>query len=240
VNDTGSSRISLLLLFVQTHLDLCHTPIDEQFDAGDITACHPQTKQIPDNSIDLIFTDPPYATKDLPLYAELAKLAARVLKPGGNLVTYSGHYCLPQVFDYLEHSNLKYIHQIIVQHSGQREILFAYNIGVKYKPLLWFVKGANSPYSSGSTSYIEDVIPSEPVGKEFHKWEQSTVEAEYMISKLTVENQAVLDPFLGGGTTAIAALKLNRKFIGIEIDEDSYNIAKGRIAKFLQHQNEQQ
>jgi hypothetical protein len=148
---------------------------------------------------------------------------------------------LPQVFDYLEHSNLKYIHQIIVQHSGQREILFAYNIGVKYKPLLWFVKGANSPYSSGSTSYTEDVIPSEPVGKEFHKWEQSTVEAEYMISKLTVENQTVLDPFLGGGTTAIAALKLNRKFIGIEIDEDSYNIAKGRIAKFLQqHQNQQQ
>jgi ParB-like chromosome segregation protein Spo0J len=196
-----------------------------------------EAKQIPDNSVDLIFTDPPYETADLPLYAELAKLALRVLKPGGSLVTYAGHYALPQVFDYLEeqveHSNLKYIHQIIVQHSGQREILFAYNIGVKYKPLLWFVKGVNSPYGTGSTSYLEDVILSEPVGKEFHKWQQSAVEAEYMISHLTVENQVVLDPFLGGATTAIAALKLNRKFIGIEIEEDYYNIAKSRIAEFL-------
>ena len=52
-------------------------------------------------------------------------------------------------------------------------------------------------------------------------------------SHLTVDNQVVLDPFLGGATTAIAALKLNRKFIGIEIEEDSFNIAKSRISELL-------
>ena len=77
------------------------------------------------------------------------------------------------------------------------------------------------------------MIPSDPVVKEYHKWQQSPVEAEYMISRLTVENQVVLDPFLGGATTAIAALKLNRRFIGIEIEEDTFNIAKSRIAEFL-------
>ena len=49
-----------------------------------------------------------------------------------------------------------------------------------------------------------------------HEWQQSTVEAEYIIKNLTIENQTVLDPMMGTGTTGIAALKLNRKFIGIE------------------------
>ena len=54
-----------------------------------------------------------------------------------------------------------------------------------------------------------------------------------VISNLTVENEVVLDPFLGGGTTAIAALKLNRKIIGTEIQEDAFNMAENRIAEFL-------
>jgi DNA modification methylase len=55
------------------------------------------------------------------------------------------------------------------------------------------------------------------------------VEAEYIIKNLTVEHQLVVDPFMGIGTTGIAALKLNRKFIGIEINEATYNIARNRI-----------
>ncbi|MGA9169384.1 MAG: DNA methyltransferase [Nitrososphaeraceae archaeon] len=43
---------------------------------------------------------------------------------------------------------------------------------------------------------------------------QSTVEAEYLTSKLTVENQIVFDPLMGAGTTGIAALKLKRQFLG--------------------------
>ena len=45
-----------------------------------------------------------------------------------------------------------------------------------------------------------------------------TVEAELVIRGLTLENQRVLDPFMGYGTNGIASLKLNRKLIGIEID----------------------
>ena len=50
-----------------------------------------------------------------------------------------------------------------------------------------------------------------------------------MIKALTVENQIVLDPLMGSGTTGIAALNLNRKFIGIEIDKEKFEIARYRI-----------
>ena len=43
-----------------------------------------------DSSIDLIFTDPPYNGDSLLLYKDLARLADRVLKPGGSLITYFG------------------------------------------------------------------------------------------------------------------------------------------------------
>lgn len=45
------------------------------------------------------------------------------------------------------------------------------------------------------------------------------------------EGDAVLDCFMGSGTTGVACKKLNREFIGIEISESYYNIAKNRIEK---------
>ncbi len=52
---------------------------------------------------------------------------------------------------------------------------------------------------------------------------------EYLIKLTTRENQVVLDPFLGSGTTAVACKRINRRFIGIEINEEYYNIAINRI-----------
>jgi transcriptional regulator with XRE-family HTH domain len=52
---------------------------------------------VADNSVDLIFTDPPYNAKTVPQYADLARFAARVLVPGGSLITYLGHYAIHDV-----------------------------------------------------------------------------------------------------------------------------------------------
>ena len=52
---------------------------------------------------------------------------------------------------------------------------------------------------------------------------------EYLITMVTPENGTVLEPFMGSGTTGIAAVNLNRNFIGIEMDEHYFEIAENRI-----------
>ena len=56
---------------------------------------------------------------------------------------------------------------------------------------------------------------------------------EYLVKLVSKESVTILDPFLGSGTTAIACLKLNRKFIGIEKEKEYIKIAKARIKPFL-------
>ena len=50
-----------------------------------------------------------------------------------------------------------------------------------------------------------------------------------MLEVLTDEDQVVLDPFMGSGSTGVVCKTLNRKFIGIELDEGYFNTAKSRI-----------
>ncbi len=52
---------------------------------------------------------------------------------------------------------------------------------------------------------------------------------EFLIKLTTLEGQIVLDPFMGSGTTAVAAKKLNRKFIGFEINEEYFHQAQDRL-----------
>ena len=54
---------------------------------------------------------------------------------------------------------------------------------------------------------------------------------QYLIRLVTPKNGVVLDPFMGSGTTGVVCKKLNRNFIGIELDENYFNIAKERIDK---------
>ncbi|MFI5405710.1 MAG: DNA methyltransferase [Nitrososphaerales archaeon] len=191
-------------------------------------------EKIPDNSIDLIFTDPPYNEASLSLYADLAKLANRVLRPGGSLVTFVGHYAIFKINDLIrDNSSLVYHWQIIVKHNGSKSRIHARHIWPYYKPLVWYFK----PDIEGKITIYQDVadlIESKAVSKDSHKWEQSTIEAEHMIKPLTVEGNLVLDPFMGSGTTGEAALNLKRRFIGIEVDRKYFSRTKQRLTKLKQ------
>jgi hypothetical protein len=194
----------------------------------------PRSKEIPDNSVDVIPTDPPYDEPSLPLYTDLGKLAARVLKPGGSLITYIGQYALPEIIRRIEESGLTWYWPLAVILAGNKARMWQKGVFIEYKPLLWFIKGEKRMSGSG---YIPDLIhsPKKP-DKILHPWEQSPDEAEHVIKYLTIgPNQVVLDPFLGAGTTAIAAIKQNRKFIGIEIDEKTLDGAYANISTYLEN-----
>lgn len=186
-----------------------------------------QSKLIPNNSIDLIFTDPPYAAEYIPLYSDLAVIGHNALREGGSLVTYVGHYAIPEVIEMMESTGLTYWWTIAVVLSGSFAKHYPKQVTIKWKPLLWFVKGNKL----STTDFLSDIIKSDTPSKASFEWEQSTIEAEHVISRLTIEGQTVCDPMMGSGTTGVAAIGLHRKFIGIEIDSDRFIVAKSRIAE---------
>ncbi len=63
---------------------------------------------IPDSSVDLIFTDPPYSKDCLPIYHDLAVASSKVLKNGGSLVTYANHCLVPEITKITEASTCRW------------------------------------------------------------------------------------------------------------------------------------
>lgn len=123
------------------------------------------------------------------------------------------------------------------------------NLAPAYEPIAWFVK----PYKIGGTiadnvlqhqvgamnvgdCQIEGGNPTNILEFGFRKDEERIHEAqkplsliEFLIKLTTVEGQVVLDPFMGSGTTAVAAQHLNRRFIGFEINPEFHRLALQRV-----------
>ena len=64
-----------------------------------------------------------------------------------------------------------------------------------------------------------------------HPTQKPVALMEYLIKTYTNENELVLDFTMGSGTTGVACINTNRKFIGIELDKEYFNIAKKRIER---------
>lgn len=75
----------------------------------------------------------------------------------------------------------------------------------------------------------EDVLFFDKTQNKFHPTEKPTELIEFLVEKASNKNNYVLDPFMGSGTTGVACKKLNRNFIGIELDDKYFEIAKNRI-----------
>lgn len=177
-------------------------------------------ESIKENSVDFIITDPPYPKEYLPLYSELSAFAKRVLKPGGSLIVMVGQSYLPEVIGRLSENMAYHWCMAYLTPGGQSPQLFQKRVNTFWKPVLWFKKG------NYVGDYIGDVLKS-PVNdndKRFHEWGQSLGGMKDIIQKFTNPGDLILDPFLGGGTTGVAAVTMGRRFIGADIDIE--NIAK--------------
>jgi ParB-like chromosome segregation protein Spo0J len=177
-------------------------------------------------SVDAIICDPPYPREFVPLMEDLAAMAKVVLKPGRPLIAMLGHAYLPQYIELMSrHMTYHWIMADIL--GGANSAQHVWKAFVGWKPLLVFTNGpAQLPY------YFLDIVHSPGPDKEFHVWGQDVKTFEYLIYRFTNIGNIVLDPFLGGGTTAMAALKLQRKFVGFDIDPQYVALTTERLTTF--------
>jgi len=181
-------------------------------------------KAIPDESVDLIFTDPPYPEEFLYVWDDLAQYAEQVLKNRASLLTLLGHYQLPYVLRAFEKSTLRY-HWIGWIVHAQKSTSMAFRTVRGGKPLLWFAKG--QPLIK--YGFFWDTLTGTGADKQYHKWGQPLACFKPHIEVLTDCEDIVLDPFCGGGTVPAVCKMLGRHYLAFEIEPDVAERARERV-----------
>jgi len=189
-----------------------------------------QNVNLEPNSIDIIITDPPYDKQHISLYKDIALFACDVLKPGGSLLVMSGLYYLPEILALMVphinyHWTLSYFTPGATCQMWQRKVM------TSWKPVIWFVKGK---YKG---EWIKDTCKSPGPDKKHHKLGQSEIGMADLIEKFTYPGKTILDTCCGAGTVSVVALKMNRRFIGIDIDNRSIETAKKRFVEIVETEN---
>ena len=209
--------------------------------------CLERMKEIPDGSVDMVLTDPPYRT----ISGGNKSNASLSKSMGGNNGKVFEHndinfsMWVPEVFRVLKDgSHAYFMTNFINLFALQKELT---DSGFKIHNLLvwkkntctanrWYMKNAEYTLFArkGGAKTINN--PSSKVVHDFnnprdkvHPTEKPVGLMDYYIENSSTRLDTVLDPFMGSGTTGVAAKSLGRGFIGIELDETYFNIAKERI-----------
>lgn len=189
-------------------------------------------QQFPSESVDLVLTDPPYPKKYFYTYEYLANYCPRLMRNGSSLLMIVGHYAIPDVVK-IFNKKLKYRWIFCMNQEKGNHPRMSMGIEVMWKPILWYVKKA----FSNRKGFIKDMVKitkNDGIKKKYHKWQQSEEWVEFFISKLIfAENNIILDPYFGSGTVGFVAEKLNRRWVGIEINPEYCEIAKKRILEVV-------
>ena len=103
--------------------------------------------------------------------------------------------------------------------NGTRNVVVGTESNFKRQP----IKNEGTRYPSSIQKF------SNGNNKNVHPTQKPVELLEYLIKTYTDENEVILDNCMGSGSTGVACKNLNRNFIGIELDETYFNIAKDRI-----------
>ena len=222
--------------------------------------CLEVIKEIPNKSVDLIIIDPPYNInycefdKNIIDYNILCKEFKRVLKENGGLVVFQGWSNVCKTKEIIEqYFKLKdWIIYDRIKGRGTRKSLVSTR-----EDILWFVNNEKEYTYNKIPSKIKkktmgmgekngceyralsnvwtDISPIVPWSKERTKHPtQKPVELLARCIKLWSDSEdVILDCFMGSGTTGVACVNTNRNFIGIELDENYFEIAQNRIEEAM-------
>ena len=222
-------------------------------------------KRIPDNSIDFILTDPPYnlgqhSTGNIPLPGrsamnndvaewdlidfnpeEWADEFIRILKPTGNLFIFTSYNQLGRWYNCLDHkfdtSNFMVWHKT---NPAPKIFKAGFLNSCEMIFTCWNKKHTwNFISQSEMHNFIESPICMRPerLSDPKHPTQKPVAILKKMIEIATNKNDIIFDPFMGVGSMGVAALSLDRRFIGVEIDENYFNAAKKRIDTILHTNN---
>lgn len=216
--------------------------------------CLELIKDIEDNSIDLIVTDPPYPTtsrgnagnsggmlqKDINKKgkvfthnnidcSEYAPEFYRLLKDGSHCYVMTNHVNLIHMLNVFTECGFHFIKSLIWD-KGNKIMGQFYMSQFEY--ILFFRKGKGVKINNCGTSDILS-IPNKKTkgenGKNLHDTEKPIKLMQILIENSSKKEQVILDPFMGIGSTGIACVNTERNFIGVEIDDTYFEIAKDRI-----------
>jgi site-specific DNA-methyltransferase (adenine-specific) len=210
--------------------------------------------RINDNSVDLIVTDPPYKTtsrgcagnsggmlqKDINKKGQVfddnnltiedwIHQLYRVLKPTGHCYIMTNHKNLYKYLKSTREAGFKFIKNIIWDKGNK--IMGQYYMS-QYEYILFLRKGAGKMINNCSTPDILSISNKKHKfdnGGNWHDTEKPVDLMNILIKNSSQEGDVVLDPFMGVGAVPLSATKNNRKYIGIEINNGYYEIAKKRL-----------
>lgn len=217
-------------------------------------------KQISDNSVDLLLTDPPYnigkhSTGNILLPGrtamnndvaewdwidfnpeDWAEEFIRVLKPTGNLFIFTSYNQLGRWYNCLDHrfdtSNFMIWHKT----NPAPKIFKAGFLNSCEMIFCCWNKSHTWNFISQKEmhNFLESPICMAPerLKDPKHPAQKPVLILKKMITIATNENDIVFDPFMGVGSTGVAALELNRKFIGFELDDNYFQAGKKRIMEY--------
>jgi ParB-like chromosome segregation protein Spo0J len=185
-------------------------------------------EDIPDASIDAIVTDPPYDEEGVPLYEDLGRLAARVLKPGRLAAVYCGHMHLDEEIRLLKVGGLTYVWHGVNLLPGRHTKVRARMVNGRHRSVVLMSAGPYEP-----RKWLHDTFVAEGTGgpdtRPLHPWQQAVEPVTHWIDMTSEPSETVLDPFLGSGTTAAAAIGAGRLFLGGDIDSGNVAITQERL-----------
>lgn len=178
-----------------------------------------------DGQVDAIVTDPPYEREWIDRdAADFAAHAARMLKPTGTLAVMFGVLAQYELKVRLDEF-LRYRWTGAYLMPGWTARNFAARLATGWKPILIYARTDAPAFEF----LISDVFVSEAADKQHHRWGQSEGGTEQLVERFTLPGQLVVDPFLGGGTTAVVAARLGRRFVGCDKDAAAIHTARERM-----------
>lgn len=212
--------------------------------------CIAELKRIDDESIDLIVTDPPYRGISGGKPHTKGQPSGMLSKNDGKYFEHNDIKCedwFPELYRVLKQNSHCYIMTNTINLETylrvSRETGFQlHNVLVWQKnnatPNRWYMKNAEyvlflrkgkakkiNKLGSKTVHKIDNII-----GKKNHPTEKPVKLMELYVENSSEINDIVLDPFMGTGAVGVACQNLGRQFIGIEIDNHYYEIAKQRIS----------